>query len=284
MRWRGGGDERRGGYPRRPGLPGRQEALARAALASASRSSRSSRSGRPLTLPWLFERAAAVVATWFLGVEAGHAIADVLTGAFNPVGRLPVTWPRAVGQIPIFYAARPSGRPFDPIELYTSKYLDVSVEPQFPFGHGLSYSRFALSNLTALKQNFNSDDAIRLSVEVVNEGPMQGEATVFLFARDVVASVARPVLELKRFAKLALAPGERRALDFALPAAELSFPGADFRPRLEAGEFEFSVGFSAEPSKPDDDHRGDGGLRAGPELGPLRHGCGGCGKASTSLV
>jgi beta-glucosidase len=230
-----------------PGLPGRQEALARATLSLGKPVVALLCSGRPLTLPWLFERASAVVATWFLGVEAGHAIADVLTGALNPVGRLPITWPRTVGQIPIFYAARPSGRPFDPIELYTSKYLDVSVEPQFWFGHGLSYSRFGLCNLTALKKNFNGDEMIRLSVEVVNEGPMQGEATVFLFARDVVASIARPVLELKRFAKLALEPGERRVLDFALPAAELSFPGADFRPRLEAGEFEFSVGFSANP-------------------------------------
>jgi beta-glucosidase len=229
------------------GLPGRQEALARAAFGLGKPVVALLSSGRPLTLPWLFERASAVVATWFPGVEAGHAIADVLTGAFNPVGRLPVTWPRAVGQIPIYYAARPSGRPFDPIEPYTSKYLDISNEPQFWFGHGLSYSRFALSNLTALKQNFNRDEMVQLTVDVANEGSTRGEATVFLFVRDVVASVARPVLELKRFAKLALAPGERRALDFELPATELSFPGGDFCPRLEVGEFEFSVGFSADP-------------------------------------
>jgi beta-glucosidase len=173
----------------------------------------------------------------------------VLTGRFNPVGRLPVTWPRSVGQIPIFYAARPTGRPFDPIDPYTSKYLDCSVEPQFYFGHGLSYSRFALSNLAALQQHVGFDDVIRLSVEVVNEGSMEGEATVFLFARDVVASVARPVLELKRFAKIALGAGERDVLDFAFPAAELSFPGPDFRACFEPGAFEFSVGFSADPKE-----------------------------------
>ena len=198
----------------RLGLPGRQEALAWAAFSLGKPVVALLSSGRPLTLPWLFERASATVATWFLGTEAGNAIADVLTGRFNPVGRLPVTWPRAVGQIPIFYAARPSGRPFDPIDPYTSKYLDCSVEPQFYFGHGLSYSRFALSNLAALQQRVSFDDVIRLSVDVVNEGSIEGETTVFLFARDVVASVVRPVLELKRFAKIALGAGEKDVLDF----------------------------------------------------------------------
>ncbi len=229
------------------GLPGRQETLAWAALSLGKPVVALLSSGRPLTLPWLFERASAAVATWFLGTEAGNAIADVLTGRFNPVGRLPVTWPRAVGQIPIFYAARPSGRPFDPIDPYTSKYLDCSVEPQFYFGHGLSYSRFALSNFAALQQSVGIGDVIRLSVDVVNEGSMEGEATVFLFARDIVASVARPVLELKRFAKMALGPGERDILDFAFPTAELSFPGLDLQPCFEPGAFEFSVGFSADP-------------------------------------
>ncbi len=229
------------------GLPGRQEALAWAALSLGKPVVALLSSGRPLTLPWLFERAAASVATWFLGTEAGDAIADVLTGRFNPAGRLPVTWPRAVGQVPIFYAARPSGRPFDPSDPYTSRYLDISVEPQFYFGHGLSYNRFALSNFCAITQSFGPADVIRLSVEVINEGPMQGEATVFLFARDVVASIVRPVLELKRFARIMLGPGESDVLDFAFPAAELSFPGADFRPCFEPGAFEFSVGFSADP-------------------------------------
>ena len=210
-------------------------------------------SGRPLTLPWLFEQASAVLATWFLGAEAGTAIADVLTGRFNPVGRLPVTWPRAVGQIPIFYAARPSGRPFDPADHYTSKYLDISNAPQFHFGHGLSYCHFAISVFSALSRDFRLGDVIRFSVEVVNEGPMQGEATVFLFARDVVASIARPVLELKRFAKIALGPGETDVIDFVLPAAELSFPGADFRPCFEAGRIRIFGWLQRRPGGADDD-------------------------------
>lgn len=229
------------------GLPGRQKELAEAALNIGKPVVALLSSGRPLTLPWLFERAAAVVATWFLGVEAGNAIADVLTGRFNPVGRLPVTWPRAVGQIPIFLGPRPTGRPFAPDDPYTSKYLDVSVEPQFYFGHGLSYSRFALADLQSERQSFHYGETIELTVEVVNEGPQKGEATAFLFARDVLASIARPLLELKRFSKITLRAGEKGVLNFALPASDLSFPGADFQPCFEPGVFELSVGFSAEP-------------------------------------
>jgi beta-glucosidase len=229
------------------GLPGRQKELAEAALGLGKPVVALLSSGRPLTVPWLFERAAAVVATWFLGTEAGHAIADVLTGRFNPVGRLPVTWPRAVGQIPIFFAERPSGRPFDANDPYTSKYLDVPVEPQFYFGHGLSYSRFRLGDLRSARQSFRRGEMIEFSIDVVNEGPQDGEATIFLFARDVVASVARPLLELKRFDKIALRAGESGIAKFALSAAELHFPGVDLQPCFEPGAIQFSVGFSADP-------------------------------------
>jgi beta-glucosidase len=133
-----------------------------------------------------------MVATWFLGSEAGNAIADVLTGRCNPSGRLPVTWPRDVGQVPIFYAERPSGRPAKSEDHFTSKYLDMPVEPLFPFGHGMSYSRFTLSNLRTSKKDFKLCDEIMVEVDVINEGVVSGEETVFLFARDVVASVARP--------------------------------------------------------------------------------------------
>ena len=129
------------------GLPGCQRALAEAVLDLGKPVVVLLSSGRPLTLPWLFERADAVLATWFLGSEAGHAVADVLTGKFNPTGKLPVTWPRHVGQAPIFYGQRPSGRPTKAGERYTSSYLDLPATPQFPFGHGLSYSRFALHDL-----------------------------------------------------------------------------------------------------------------------------------------
>ncbi|ACK49382.1 glycoside hydrolase family 3 domain protein [Methylocella silvestris BL2] len=235
------------------GLPGRQRELAEAALGLGQKLGRPVvallSSGRPLTLPWLFERADAVAATWFLGAEAGHAIADVLTGQFNPVGRLALSWPRAVGQIPLFYAARPTGRPFAAEDHYTTKYIDCAVEPQFPFGHGLSYSPFSLEEFAAGRQSFCARDTLDFSVEVHNLGPLDGEATVFLFARDLVASVARPVLELKRFGKIALPAGESGTLRFALAASELAFPGVDFRPCFEPGAFEFSVGFDADPRR-----------------------------------
>ena len=129
------------------GLPGRQRELAEAVLALGKPVIVLLCSGRPLALPWLFERADAVLATWFLGVEAGHAIADVLTGKFNPSGRLPVSWLRSIGQAPIFYSQRATGRPTEPGVHYSSSYLDTPATPQFPFGHGLSYSRFILSGL-----------------------------------------------------------------------------------------------------------------------------------------
>ena len=184
--------------------------------------------GRPLIVPWLVERADAVVATWFLGSEAGNAIADVVTGRFNPTGRLPVTWPRDIGQAPIFYAARPSGRPADPRDHFTSKYLDMPVEPQFAFGHGLSYSPMTLANLRVEAPIFRPGEDVLASVDVVNEGAIGGEATIFLFVRDVVASVARPLLELKGVARITLAPGERRVVDLQVSRCGVRFSGRRF--------------------------------------------------------
>ena len=160
--------------------------------------------------PWLFERADAVLATWFLGSEAGNAVGDVLSGRHNPTARLPVSWPVDVGQIPIFYAQRPTGRPADPAEHYTSKYIDLPVEPLFAFGHGLSYTRFAYRDLRAHPEELRPGETIAVEVEVANEGAVAGEETVFLFLRDPVASIARPLLELKGVAKIALEPRRAR--------------------------------------------------------------------------
>lgn len=229
-----------------PGLPGEQRALAEAVLALGKPVVVLLSCGRPLTVSWLVARADAVLVTWFLGSEAGNAIADVLTGAFNPSGKLPVTWPEHVGQVPIFYGQRPSGRPANPADHYTSKYLDLPVEPLFPFGHGLSYGRFTLSSLGASPAEIGPDGAIEVSVEVANEGERAGETVVFLFIRDPVASVARPVLELKDFTRVALAPGERTTVRWSLPVAALSFLGPDLQPVLEPGRFVLLAGQSAE--------------------------------------
>jgi beta-glucosidase len=230
------------------GLPGRQRALAEAILDLGKPVVVTLSSGRPLTAPWLFERADAVLATWFLGHEAGNAVADVLTGTFNPTGRLPMSWPRDVGQVPIFYNELPSGRPYAPGVHYSSTYLDLPPTPQFSFGHGLSYSRFALSDLRCKPTQVNSEDTIEVSLAVHNESPIPGEATLFLFARDPVASIARPLLELKGVQKAVLAAGERTEVTWRLPVKDLSFVGPNFEPVLEPGRLEIHVGQSAEPS------------------------------------
>jgi beta-glucosidase len=230
-----------------PGLPGVQSALAEAIFDLGKPVVALISSGRPLMITAIVEKAQAVVATWFLGGEAGNAIADVLTGRFNPTGRLPVTWPRDVGQVPIFFAARSSGRPANPNDHYTSKYLDMPVEPLFFFGHGLSYSRFTLTNLRASKAAFKSGDELTIEVDIISEGSAAGEATVFLFARDIVASVARPLLELKGVGKIALRPGEGGTVCYKLAAVALAFPGSDLKPVLEPGEFLLLAGQSADP-------------------------------------
>jgi beta-glucosidase len=230
------------------GLPGRQRALAEAVLDLGKPVVALVSSGRPLAAPWLFERADAVLAAWFLGGEAGHAVADVLTGKFNPRGKLPVTWPRSVGQAPIFFAQRPSGRPAKAGERYSSSYLDLPVAPQFPFGHGLSYSRFALHDLRCNPPRVKAGEAVEISVTVANDSGVDGEATLFLFVHDLVASVARPVLELKGVRKLVLAAGERGEATWRLSVATLGFVGPSLDSVLEPGRFEIHVGQSADPA------------------------------------
>ncbi len=231
------------------GLPGRQRALAEAILDLGKPVVALLSSGRPLALPWLFERADAVLATWFLGCEAGHAVADVLTGKFNPTGKLPVTWPRHVGQAPIFFSQRPSGRPAQAGVRYTSSYFDLPATPQFPFGHGLSYSRFTLHDLRCDPRRLKAGESVEISVSVHNDSLVDGEATLFLFVRDLVASVARPVLELKGVRKIVLAAGERGHAMWRLPVEALAFIGPSFDPVLEPGRFEIHVGQSADPAE-----------------------------------
>jgi beta-glucosidase len=229
------------------GLPGSQRALAEAALDVGKPVIVLLTSGRPLAVPWLFERADAVLATWFLGGEAGNAIADVLTGRVNPTGKLPVTWPRHGGQVPIFYAQRPSGRPAKAGERLSSSYLDVPATPQFPFGHGLSYGAYTLHDLRCTPLSVKADHSIEVSVSVRNESAVAGEATLFLFVHDALASIARPVLELKGVRRIALASGERGNLTWQLPVSALSFLDANLDVVLEPGRFEIHVGQSADP-------------------------------------
>ncbi|MGD0634236.1 MAG: glycoside hydrolase family 3 N-terminal domain-containing protein [Beijerinckiaceae bacterium] len=229
-----------------PGLPGRQRELAEAVIATGVPVVALLSSGRPLMVTWLADQARALVATWFLGNAAGHAIAAVLTGRFNPTGRLPVTWPRETGQIPIFHAARPASRPADAVDRYTSKYLDLSIEPLFAFGHGLSYARVKLQNLRADRREFTLADSIEIKVDAVNESGIATEETIFLFAHDIVATSARPLLELKAWAKVALAPRQTKAVAFTLAAECFCCPGENFKPVLEPGDFDILAGLNAD--------------------------------------
>ena len=226
----------------RPVLPGRQKDLAEAVFATGKPVIVLLSCGRPLTVSWLFERADAVLLTWFLGSEAGRAAADVLTGKWNPTGRLPVSWPVDIGQIPIFYNRLPTGRPYDAKIRYTSKYLDMPNEPLFTFGHGLSYSLFGYRNFKVAPEQVRPGDSLTIEVDVTNEGKFAGEETVLLFMRDPVASVSRPVLELKAMAKASLKPGESKRVRMTLTTEDLMFLGQDFEPRLESGVLEFFVG------------------------------------------
>jgi beta-glucosidase len=229
-----------------PELPGEQRALAEAALERAA----ATRTpvvvvlfcGRPLVIPWLVERADALLVAWFPGVEAGNAVADLLLGRVAPSGRTPITWPRATGQIPIFYSQRNSGRPENPNDRFTSKYLDTPNSPQFPFGFGLGYGRFRYSNLRLSTDTVADGDVVSISVDVTNDGPLAGEETVFMFVRDTVASVARPKLELKGVTKVALEPGKTSAARLQLSAADMRFLGFDLEPVFEPGEVEVFVG------------------------------------------
>ncbi|WP_042672900.1 glycoside hydrolase family 3 N-terminal domain-containing protein [Variovorax sp. CF313] len=235
-----------------PALPGRQQALAEAVTARARALGipvvAILFSGRPLVVPWLSEHADALLAAWFLGVEAGHAIADVVTGRASPGGRTPMSWPRAVGQVPIHFGQRPTGRPMNPADYFTSKYQDVDNTPLYAFGHGLTYGRFSYDELQVEPRRVREQDALKISVRLRNVGAREAEETVFLFVRGKVSRVTRPLLELKGYAKQRLMPGEAGAVELELPASELRYLGPDLLPLFEAGEVEILVGPSAEQS------------------------------------
>lgn len=202
-------------------------------------------SGRPLTINWLDENAPAILETWFLGTQAGHAIADVLFGDYNPSGKLPVTFPRSVGQIPLFYNNKNTGRPISD-EKYTSKYLDIPNTPLYPFGYGLSYTYFTYSNLKLNKPQYTMDEQIDVTVTVTNSGDMKGEEVVQLYIRDLVGSVTRPVKELKAFEKIELAPGESKQVNFTLTKDNLAFYTRNMEFKAEPGDFKVFVGTNSE--------------------------------------
>ena len=198
--------------------------------------------GRPIAEPWMYENCDAVLETWHLGVQSGPAIADVLFGAYNPSGKLPVTIPRSEGQIPIYYNHKHTGRAFDANDRYTTKYIDEEHGPQYPFGYGLSYTEFEYSNLELDKSSLHAGEIISVEVTVKNSGPVAGEEVVQLYVRDMIGSVTRPILELEGFQKIMLDSGESQTIHFTLSAEELRFWDQDMQFSWEPGDFKVFVG------------------------------------------
>ena len=232
-------------------IPESQRALLRALKATGKPLVIVLMNGRPLALTWENEHADAILETWFAGTEGGNAIADVLFGDYNPSGKLPMTFPRSVGQVPIFYNHLNTGRPFDPQHpnKYTSRYFDSVNGPLFPFGYGLSYTRFALSEVSLSTSNLAAGQSLQARITVSNVGAREGETAVQLYLRDVTASISRPVKELKHFQKIKLAAGESKVVTFDIAPADLSFYNAQGERVVEPGEFHVHIGLDSRDTK-----------------------------------
>ncbi|RKD85023.1 beta-glucosidase BglX [Mangrovibacterium diazotrophicum] len=202
--------------------------------------------GRPLVIDWMAEHVPAIVEAWHLGSEAGNAIADVLFGDYNPSGKLPMSFPRSVGQCPIYYNHFSTGRADDTGTVFWSHYTDESNTPLYPFGYGLSYTTFDYSDLKLSANEITGDQKLKVSVSVKNIGGVEGEEVVQLYVQDLYGSIARPVKELKGFEKIALKAGESKTVEFEISAADLAFFGADKTWKAEAGDFNLWVGTNSQ--------------------------------------
>jgi beta-glucosidase len=226
-------------------LPGRQLDLIKAIHATGKPYVVVLMNGRPLTINWVAENSPAILETWFAGTEGGNAIADVLFGDVNPGGKLPVTFPRAVGQEPLYYNHKNTGRPPDAPNAdpkYSSRYIDVPFTPLYPFGYGLSYTQFQFSDLQLSAPRIPVNGRLTVSATVANTGRRAGDEVVQLYIHDVAASVTRPVRELRGFQRITLQPGERRRVSFTLGPAELGFYARTFHWTVEPGAFQVFIG------------------------------------------
>lgn len=205
--------------------------------------------GRPLTLSWEDREIEAILETWFPGTNGGPAIVDLLFGDANPSGRLTMSFPRNVGQIPVYYNHKNTGRPKDPNQKYTSKYLDVANDPLYPFGYGLSYTTFTYGDVTLNKKEISGNEALEVRCTVTNSGSYDGEETVQLYIRDMVGSITRPVRELKGFQKIYLKKGESRQVVFRLTGEDLKFYNSQLKWVNEPGEFRVFVGPNSRDGK-----------------------------------
>jgi beta-glucosidase len=201
--------------------------------------------GRPLTIVWEDENLDAILNTWALGTEAGHAIPDVLFGDANPSGKLTTSFPREVGQLPLYYNHKNTGRPhpdYEPYRKFTSCYMDVINAPLYPFGYGLSYTTFEYSGLSLSSDSMPMDGKVTVSVNVKNTGKYDGKETVQLYIHDVVSTSTRPVKELRGFKKIFLKAGESQTVTFDLTAEDLKYYNHALEYVCEPGDFEIMVG------------------------------------------
>jgi len=200
--------------------------------------------GRPLAIKWENDQVPAILNVWFGGTEAGHAIADVLFGDTDPSGKLSTTWPQNVGQIPLYYNHMNTGRPLEGpwFQKFRSNYLDVSNDPVYPFGYGLSYAHFTYSGLSLSSSNIKGNQQLTATVTITNDGPVEGKEVVQLYIRQLVGSVTRPVKELKGFQKIGLKAGESRKVSFTITPEDLKFYNNDLKYDWEPGDFQVMIG------------------------------------------
>jgi beta-glucosidase len=224
------------------GIPAVQQNLLKALIATAKPVVLVLINGRPLTLLWEDAHVNCILEAWAGGTEAGNAISDVLFGDYDPAGKLTTTFPRNVGQIPLYYNRRNTGRPFDPDNKFTSKYLDSPNDPLYPFGYGLSYTTFVFGDIRLNRTELKGNETLRVTSTVTNTGKYAGEEVVQLYIRDPVASISRPVKELKNFSKIMLQPGESKEVTFEITNRDLMFYNSDMKYDWEPGDFVISVG------------------------------------------
>jgi beta-glucosidase len=198
---------------------------------------------RPLTFQWATENIPAILVCWQPGFETGNALADIVTGAVNPSGKLPVTFPRSLGQVPIYYNALSTGRPQQQQgQMWTSGYLDSPTSPAYPFGYGLSYTTFSYSDIRLNKTQLKSGETLEVSVTVTNTGNMAGEEVVQLYIRDLAADISRPVKELKGFEKIKLDTYGSKVMTFKLTEKDLSYWNNELKFKADPGRFKVFVG------------------------------------------
>ncbi|HVG66185.1 MAG TPA: beta-glucosidase BglX [Actinomycetota bacterium] len=230
-------------------LPGRQEELIQAIKATGKPFAVVLFNGRPLTLEGVVDDAPAILDAWFPGVQAGPAVADVVFGQVNPGGKLPVSFPRRLGQVPIYYNHEPTGRPCDPEQKYVSRHRDIpSCSPLFEFGHGLSYTTFDVSNLQLSSSTVSKNGSLRASVTVTNTGRRKGDEVVQLYLHDPVASISQPVRRLRGFERVTLDPGKSRSVTFTLDKSDFGFYDNRGKFTVEAGQIDVYAGNSSNAS------------------------------------